>query len=688
MPKSAKRVEQHSAVRVGVDTGGTFTDFVYEAKGRLRIFKLASTPADPSRAILEGLERIVQETGASLREIEVIHGTTVGTNALLQRRGARTALVTTAGLEDVLAIGRQARPSLYNWNVVRPAPLVPSELRFGVRERIGADGSVVEKLEEGELTRLVKKLKRARVESIAVCTLFSFLNPAHEQRIARALAVLDVPLSVSHEILPEYREYERTSTIVVNAYLQPLMSAYLNRLSKRAAGLRVMQSSGGSISALVAAREPVRTILSGPAGGVIGALRAAEKAGVSDIITFDMGGTSTDVALCAKGSVRMTNEASVNNSPIAVSSIDMQTVGAGGGSIARVDAGGGLRVGPESAGADPGPSCYGQGLLPTVTDANLVLGRFGETQLLGGSFALDVERSNEALTSLAGEMSDASGGSVTAIEAALGVVRVVNIGMERTLRAVSIERGFDPRSFTLVSFGGAGGLHAVELARALRVPRVLVPQRPGALSALGALASDVVRDTNQTVMLDAAKNDAAKLARVFREMKSDAREALRAEGFADTAQRFETKVSLRYRGQSFELELEWEPKVNLTDAFHRAHEQRYGYALKENNVEIVSARVRGIGLVAKLRSETATPRRTKDNVVGNKVSSGLAKPHGTSIVYFAKKPTPVAVYRREELPRGVRLRVPCVVTEYSSTTLVPPGARASLDAEGNLVIEP
>jgi len=689
MPKSTKRVEQHSAVRVGVDTGGTFTDFVYEESGRLRIFKLASTPADPSRAILEGLERIALETGASLREIEVIHGTTVGTNALLQRRGARTALVTTAEVEDVLAIGRQARPSLYNWNAVRPAPLVPSELRFGVRERIGADKSIVEKLEEGELTRLIKKLKQARVESVAVCTLFSFLNPAHEQRIARALAALDVPLSISHKILPEYREYERTSTIVVNAYLQPLMSAYLNRLSKRAAGLRVMQSSGGSISATVAAREPVRTILSGPAGGVIGALRAAEKAGVSDIITFDMGGTSTDVALCAKGSVRMANEASVNNSPIAVSSIDMQTVGAGGGSIARVDAGGGLRVGPESAGADPGPACYGRALLPTVTDANLVLGRFGETQLLGGSFALNVERSNKALTSLAEEMSDASGQNVSAIDAALGVVRVVNIGMERALRAVSIERGFDPRSFTLVSFGGAGGLHAVELARALRVPRVLVPLRPGALSALGALASDVVRDMNQTVMLNAEKDYAAKLARVFREMKSDARDALRAEGFADPAQRFETKVSLRYRGQSFELELEWEPKVNLTDAFHLAHEQRYGYALKENGVEIVSARVRGIGLVAKLKREAATPRRTKDKTGGNNKASGkLAAPHGTSIVYFTKQRTPVAVYRREELPRGVRLRVPCVVTEYSSTTLVPPGARASLDQEGNLVIEP
>jgi len=677
------RVEKNRRVRVGVDTGGTFTDFVYEANGHLRIFKLASTPADPSQAILEGLERIARETSVRLEEIEIIHGTTVGTNALLERRGARTALVTTAGLEDVLAIGRQARPSLYDWNVMRPAPLVPNELRYGVRERVGADGSIIEKLDEQELARLVKKLKRAGVDSIAVCLLFSFLNPTHEQMIARALAELDLPLSVSHEILPEYREYERTSTIVVNAYLQPLMSAYLNRLSKRAPRLRIMQSSGGSISAMIAAREPVRTILSGPAGGVIGALGAAEKAGAKNIITFDMGGTSTDVALCAEGHVRMTNEASVNNSPIAVSSIDMQTVGAGGGSIARVDAGGGLRVGPESAGADPGPACYGQGLLPTVTDANLVLKRFGAAQLLGGSFALDVERSNTALTSLAREMSDASGRRVTMIDAALGVVRVVNIGMERALRAVSIERGFDPRSFTLVSFGGAGGLHAVELARALHVPRVLVPLRPGALSALGALASDVVRDTNRTVMLSAAKEDAAKLAGVFREMKNDARDALRAEGFADPAQRFETKVSLRYQGQSFELELEWKPKADLAYAFHRAHERRYGYALKENSVEIVGARVRGIGLVGKLKKETATPHRAS-----KKMSRKLATPHATSLVYFAKQQTPVAVYVREELPRSVGLRVPCVVTEYSATTLVPPGARAFVDTEGDLIIEP
>ncbi len=680
--ETRSRVEKKQPVRVGVDTGGTFTDFVYEAGGHLRIFKLASTPVDPSRAILEGLENIARETNSSLAEIEVVHGTTVGTNALLERRGARTALVTTAGLEDVLAIGRQARPILYNLNVVRPAPLVPADLRYGVRERIGADGSVVEELQTDDLAKLVKKLKRARVEAIAVCLLFSFLNKNHERQIAHALAKLNVPLSISHEILPEYREYERTSTIVVNAYLQPLMSAYLNRLSEQATHLRVMQSSGGSISALVAAREPVRTILSGPAGGVVGALRAAKSAGTNNIITFDMGGTSTDVALCADGRVRMTNEALLNDLPIAVPSIDMHTIGAGGGSIARIDAGGGLRVGPESAGADPGPACYGRSLVPTVTDANVVLGRFGGGQLLGGNFRLDAKRSNEALTKLAEEMSRAAGLRVSAIDAALGVVRVVNIGMERALRAVSIERGFDPREFTLISFGGAGGLHAVELARALRVPRVLVPQRPGALSALGALQSDVVRDTNRTVMLGAAKKESAKLARIFREMKASARDALRREGFADSAQHFETKVSLRYKGQSFELELEWTPELDLVNAFHRAHETRYGYALKENSVEIVSARVRGIGLVTKLKNDRAL-RNEKSNA-----SKKFATPHATASVYFTNKQTQTAVYRREELPTGVRLRVPCVVTEYSATTLVPTGARASLDAKGNLIVEP
>jgi N-methylhydantoinase A len=695
-------------VRAGVDTGGTFTDFVYQsADGRARIFKLASTPADPSLAITEGLRRIAAETGARLKEIEVVHGTTVGTNALLQRRGAHTALVTTEGFADVLAIGRQARPMLYDLNAVRPEPLVPRELRFGVRERVAASGEVLETLDESSLVKLVAKLKRARVESVAVCLLFSFVDPEHERRIARALAALDVPLSVSHEILPEYREYERTSTVVINAYLQPLMGAYLRRLNARVPALRVMQSSGGSVSASVAADEPVRTILSGPAGGVVGALAAALAARIPDIITFDMGGTSTDVALCAGGQMRLTNEATVAGLSVAVPVLDIHTVGAGGGSIARVDVGGSLRVGPESAGANPGPACYGRGELPTVTDANLVLGRFGSAHLLGGDFPLDERRAVQALTRLAREMTAAGGKTLSAREAALGVVRVVNVGMERALRAVSVERGYDPRRFTLVSFGGAGGLHAVELARSLRVPRVVVPRNPGALSALGALSSDVVKDQSRTVMLEADdERSRAALERAFREMEHEGRAILKREGFDAGAQRHERTLAARYKGQSFELEIKWTPDENspqrpahdskrragsskqpaksikqhaLTAQFHRAHESRYGYAQTSNSVEIVSARVRSVGLVEKLAEEVSTRARGRKH----------AQPKASAPVCLTDgRVRHVAVYARVELPRGARLQTPCVVTEYSSTTLIPAGAHASLDARGNLLIEP
>ena len=530
-------------MRVGVDTGGTFTDFVYVRGARVQIFKLASTPSDPARAITEGLRRIAAECDVQLDALEVVHGTTVGTNALLERRGARAALVTTAGFEDVLEIGRQARPALYDLNATKPPPLVPRRLRFGVRERVSAEGAVLEALTEDALAELIEKLERARVEAVAISLLFSFVRPEHEQRIARALAALKVPLSVSHEILPEYREYERTSTITTNAYLQPLMGAYLRRLSAHAPALRVMQSSGGSISAEAAAREPVRTTLSGPAGGVVGALGAARASGHADIITFDMGGTSTDVALCAAGAISTTSEATVASLPIAVPVLDIHTVGAGGGSIARVDAGGSLRVGPESAGASPGPACYGRGMLSTVTDANLVLGRFGGAQLLGGDFQLDEARARKALDDLAREMSRASGRRVSAIEAALGVVRVVNAGMERALRVVSVERGHDPRAFALVSFGGAGGLHACALAEGLHIPRVIVPQRPGALSALGALASDVIKDTSRTVMLSATQAHAPALARTFAELERAARAALKREGFQIDKQRHERSVA-------------------------------------------------------------------------------------------------------------------------------------------------
>ena len=671
-------------MRVGVDTGGTFTDFVYATRdGRTGMFKVASTPADPARAITEGLQRIASESEVAPGELEIVHGTTVGTNALLERRGARAALVTTKGFEDVLAIGRQARPALYDLNATRPDAIIPRHLRFGVGERVAATGEVLEALDERALVELVAKLKRARVESVAVSLLFSFLHPAHERMIARALAELGVPLSVSHEILPEYREFERTSTVAINAYLQPLMGAYLKRLSARR--LRVMQSSGGSISAEAAAREPVRTILSGPAGGVVGALRAASRAGSPDIITFDMGGTSTDVALCAGGEMLTTNEATVAALPVAVPVLDIHTVGAGGGSIARVDAGGSLRVGPESAGAEPGPAAYGRGRLPTVTDANLVLGRFGGAQLLGGDFKLDAERARDVLEQLAREMSAASGRRLTAHEAALGVVGVVNAGMERALRVVSIERGYHSRSFALVSFGGAGGLHAVALAESLRIPRVIVPQRPGALSALGALASDVVIDASRTVMLDtttaAAGGRHIDLERAFQEMERTARAALRREGFSDARQRHARSVSARYKGQSFELEIDAKSAQTLAAAFHRAHLARYGYAQKESAVEIVSARLRSRGLVEKLKRERVAARRTNSSPAASKAEAT------TALVYFKAKPERVRIYAREELKAGARLHTPCIVTEYSSTTLVPEAVRAHVDREGNLIIE-
>jgi N-methylhydantoinase A len=685
-------------VRIGVDTGGTFTDFVFEAEGELRIFKLASTPDDPSRAISEGLKRIAAETGTPLNAVEVVHGTTVGTNALLQRRGARTALVTTTGFEDVIEIGRQARPELYNLNAVKPPPLVPSELRFGASERVAASGEILEALGEDKVTALVDKLRKVDPESVAISLLFSFIVPEHEKRIAAALAVLGVPLSVSHQILPEYREYERTSTVVINAYLQPLLGRYLTRLSREGRDesdpaasrdqnpkskdqrsgflLRVMQSSGGSISATAAASEPVRTILSGPAGGVVGALRAARAVNFTNIITFDMGGTSTDVALCDADGVRLTNEAVVAGLPVAVPMMDIHTVGAGGGSIARVDEGGSLRVGPESSGADPGPACYGRSLLPTVTDAHVVLGHFPEAALLGGEFKLDVFRAREALNKLAGEMSVAAGRRVNAISAAHGMLTVVDTNMERALRHISVERGHDPRDFTLIPFGGAGGLHAVGLARALRIPRVMLPSSPGALSAVGVVTADVVRDQSRTVMLTAARGVESKLERVFREMERSARATLRTEGFPDQKQHHERSLAVRYKGQSFELQIK-QPRGDITAAFHRAHRLRYGYAQEQNEVEIVSARVRSSGLVEKLRLRASRSSR----------AANFATPHDFAETYFAGKKVRAAVYRREELKPGSRLRVPGIVTEYSATTLIPEGCEARVDSFGNMIVD-
>ena len=665
-------------IRVGVDTGGTFTDFVFEQDDHIQLFKLPSTPSDPSLAIRHGLALISSKIPVPLTNVEVVHGTTVGTNALLQRRGARTALVTTKGFEDVLVIGRQARPELYNLNAVKPPPLVADELRFGVAERVVASGEVLQALDEKELERLLQKLKRANVESVAVSFLFSFLHPQHEERIAQALSQLEIPLSLSSQILPEYREYERTSTVVINAYLQPLMGRYLKRLNS-GFGLRVMQSSGGSISAEMAAVEPVRTILSGPSGGVVGALRAAQSAGLKNVITFDMGGTSTDVALCDGGAIRTTNEANVAGLPVAVSVMDIHTVGAGGGSIARVDEGGSLRVGPESAGADPGPACYGRSMLPTVTDAHVVLGHFGGGGLLGGEFKLDANRAREAMQQLANDLTRVSGRRCSVVAAAEGILSVANTNMERALRHISVERGHDPRQFALLPFGGAGGLHAVELARALRIPTVIAPPAPGALSAVGVMVADVIKDQSRTVMFaidpkDIARKQIARLRKVFAEMEREAATLLRGEGFPRAKQRHERSLAMRYRGQSFELEVR-STTGDIAAHFHRAHRERYGYAQENSEIEIVSARLRSFGLVPKLPVRKIS------------VSSGVAKPQGNVMTYFGGRKVNAAIYKRDELRGGVKLKTPCIVTEYSATTLIPGDAKARVDQFGNILIE-
>ncbi len=671
--------KRHRKLRVGVDTGGTFTDFVFESGGALHIFKLASTPDDPSRAITDGLERIITETGADFRRLEVVHGTTVGTNALLQRRGARVALVTTAGFEDVIEIGRQARPELYNLNAVKPEPLVPDRLRFGVKERVAASGEVLIVLTRSEIERLIKSMRRSKCDAIAVSLLFSFVDPTHEKQIEKGLMKLGLPLSISHRILPEYREYERTSTVTVNAYLQPLMGRYLNDLESKVSGakLSVMQSSGGSISAKAAAHEPVRTILSGPAGGIVGAMNAARAAGIVQIITFDMGGTSTDVALCDREGMRLTNESIVAGVPVAIPMMDIHTVGAGGGSIARVDEGGSLRVGPESAGADPGPASYGKSFLPTVTDAHVVLGHFPDTSLLGGEFKLDEERALKALSKLAAEMSKAARRKVSVVDAALGVLDVVNTNMERALRHISVERGHDPREFTLVPFGGAGGLHAFALARALQIPRVLLPAYPGALSALGVISADVVKDQSRTVMIEVSDPATPEqLERAFKTMESEARSQLKREGFPEPQQRHERSLAARYQGQSFELQLK-QTSGNIAAAFHRAHRARYGYAQPANVVEIVSARLRSIGLVERFRLKSSHARQSRR----------FARSHGSSETHFENKKRHVAVYAREDLHPGVRLRTPCIVTEYSATTLISEKSSANVDTHGNVVIE-
>jgi N-methylhydantoinase A len=635
-------------MQIAIDTGGTFTDCVYRQGGDLRVLKIRSTPGNPADAVLQA---VAQLAGAG--EAEVRYGTTVGTNALLERKGARVAFVTTAGFEDTIAIGRQARPKLYDLFFQKVDPLAAQELRFGVAERVAADGSMLRALDDAELQRVRDVVQQAKPEAIAISLLFSFANPANEKALAASLASIGVPISVSHEILPEFREYERASTVVINAYLAPKMQSYLTALDDglkaRAAKLFVMQSSGGITSALVAAREPVRTILSGPAGGVVGAAQVAKAAGFPKILTFDMGGTSTDVALLtAEGGLRTTSEFQILGMPVAVPMLDIHTVGAGGGSLAGFDGGGALQVGPQSAGADPGPICYGKGERPAVTDANLLLGRIEPDGFLGGGMHLDVARAREFMARVTGKLA-------TLETFAEGIVGVVNANMVKALRKISVEQGHDPRDFVLVSFGGAGPLHACALARALRIPRVLVPRMPGALSAYGILISDLVRDFSRTVMLSPGD---ARLTAHFADLGGG-----------------EQSVDVRYAGQGYELNVAW--AGDFVARFHALHRQRYGYCDHDRPVEIVNARVRQIRATMRFEenSEPVRPGNAEQAVIREKQ------------IYWEGAWCAGKVYAREALRPGDTFPGPAVVVEYSASTFVEPGAQVTVDEFRNLLID-
>ncbi len=680
---------------LGIDVGGTFTDFVLlDDVGRIRIHKLLTTTHDQSKAILQGINDLRAGPDALL-----IHGATVATNALLERRGAVTALITTQGFRDVLEIGRQTRSELYSLHPTRPVPLVPPELRFELPERLDRNGAVLEPLDPAATDVVARKISVAGIEAVAVCFLFSFANPEHERRVRDQIAALTsesaLHVSLSSDVLPEYREYERMSTTVINAYVAPLMINYLSNLEERLDGrhLRIMQSNGGIISAEAARTLAARTALSGPAGGVVGAFALARKAGFDQVITFDMGGTSTDVSLCS-GTVQETTEGSIAGLPMRLPMIDIHTVGAGGGSIARRDPGGALRVGPESAGADPGPVCYGnsQAKEVTVTDSHLALGRLDAERFLGGRMRLDVGRSKAALQELADRL------GVSWETAAWGIVRVANSNMERAIRTISVERGFDPRMFTLVAFGGAGPLHACELAASLHIPRTLIPPHPGVLSALGMILADVVKDYSQTVMLPAGEADSETLGSLLSPLYERALAEFREEGIAADDTSFFPALDMRYHGQSYELTI---PVVqggvanagrnhedaapdttSIITSFHAAHRRRFSYASESEPVEIVNVRLKAIGRTAKPQFD----RR--------RLSSADPRPAhiGYRQVYFGfddkasiARPLVAALYDRERLVPGNTVVGPAVVHQLDTTTVIPPGWSATTDAWGNLI---
>jgi N-methylhydantoinase A len=653
----------------GIDIGGTFTDFVYRTSAGLRIHKLLTTRGDPSQAFLQGLADLDVAADAI-----IAHGTTVATNAVLEHKGARTALIVTGGFRDILAIGRQTRPALYRLSFPPRWLPVPDELTFEVLERVAPTGEVLTPLDEAAAAQVVNAAIQGGAESLAVCLLFSFSNPRHEQIIGELARSRGLLTSLSCEILPEYREFERASTTALNAYVSPILGRYLENLEDGLArrghrSLWIMQSSGGILSAATVRREAVRSLLSGPAAGVTGAFHVAKQAGFDRIITFDMGGTSTDVSL-ADGALRRTAEGSVEGWPVRVPMMDIHTVGAGGGSIAWADAGGALRVGPESAGSEPGPACYGRGGTQlTVTDANLLLGRLHPDHFLGGRMALDRAAAESAAVPLAERL----GLGVT--ELARGVIRVANAKMEQAIRVISIERGFDPRAFTLIPFGGAGPMHVLDLAAALHIERVLVPRYPGVLSALGLTLADFVKDYSQTVMWPLEGISAATLENAFAPLLARAERELADEGFLVEQMRFEPALDLRYRGQSFELSIpmdDYDPQ-SAVERFIAAHQQRYGYARTNQPLELVTLRLTARGVRPHTDEQPVSP------------SAAPLQSIAQTEIHFDEGPLHASIYARADLQPGHIFCGPALIVQEDATTVVPPGWRGQVDGWLNVI---
>ncbi|MDI6854682.1 MAG: hydantoinase/oxoprolinase family protein [Deltaproteobacteria bacterium] len=653
-------------MRIGIDTGGTFTDFVFLKDGEGRVHKTPSTPDNPLGAILEGLKELRPE---GLDGVELVHGTTVGTNAFLTRRGARVALLATMGFEDVLFIGRQTRAELFSLAPAKPPALLPRERVVGVSERLRADGSVYLPLSADEIARIRREVWKSASESIAVCLLHAYANPSHEKLLAEALADLGAPIYLSSDILPEFREYERTSATVLNAYLAPVLSRYLDDFIRElpSASLFIQQSNGGFLPARRAASLGLATVLSGPAGGVFGAWKLGRALGEERLLTLDMGGTSTDVALIP-GEIPFTSEYALEGYPLGIPVMDIHTVGAGGGSIAYRDQGGALRVGPRSAGADPGPACYGRASEVTVTDAQLYLGRLLPQSFLGGRLHLYPEAAAQALTRLAGEF------DVNPRELALGVIRVVNSNMARALTAVSLEKGYDPRDFTLFCFGGAGGLHVCELAEELGVRRIIIPAQAGVLSALGMALAGLRRDLAQTLLrrepeLNWEHLQPAFAALVERGLADLAEDGLPPESFSVSGE-----LDLRYRGQSYTLSVPLSPFFK--EDFHRKHRRLYGHAFPDRELEAVVLRAHFLAQEPALPLSNLRPR-AKGNIPKLPTRHLVTLPGG---------PEEVPVYWRPSLEAGFRFAGPALILEEFATQLVLPGFSGNLTEAGHLVL--